>query len=119
MGGNVPKTAGSSRHFLAAPARRGGCSSGPPPAGVLEESEKISQADQSAAPTEEHHGGNGTRLAQEDTTDTFAVAVSRRPSRGTGTPGDARAPFGKRPLLLSSPSRGFAAPGAADGALLH
>lgn len=64
----------------------GGCNSRPPPTGVLEESKKISQADQSAAPTEEHHGGNGTRLAQEDTTDTFLSPSNGTHPAGPGPP---------------------------------
>lgn len=47
---------------------------------------KISQADQSAAPTEEHHGGNGTRLAQEDTTDTFLSPSNGTHPAGPGPP---------------------------------
>lgn len=45
---------------------------------------KNSEADQSAAPTEEHHGGNGTRLAQEDTSDTFLSPCNGSHPAGPG-----------------------------------
>lgn len=45
---------------------------------------KAFTADQSAAPTEEHHGGNGTRLAQEDISDTFLSPCNGAHPAGPG-----------------------------------
>lgn len=77
---------GKLRDFLAVTPCGSAGAVPPPAARCPRRVGKISQADQSAAPTEEHHGGNGTRLAQEDTTDTFLSPSNGTHPAGPGPP---------------------------------